>query len=148
MIKVATLDDLDAFMALGRQMHAESRYCDLPFSAYKLAHVFAGLVAGVDGIVLMAMRDGLPVGFLMGEVRELWFSDARTAYEYGIFVQPEHRGSMCAAQMVKHFGRWALEHGAVIVDLGISTEVTEERTGKFYERLGFKRAGSLFSMRG
>jgi hypothetical protein len=39
------------------------------------------------------------------------------------------------------------EHGAALINMGITTGVHEERTGDLYSRLGLKRSGLLYSKR-
>lgn len=39
----------------------------------------------------------------------------------------------------------AEEHGAALINMGITTGVHEERTGDLYSRLGLSRTGLLYS---
>lgn len=145
-VREATLDDLPYIINLAGQMHAESRYRRTTFLPARLGHVAAGLIASPDGFAVVAEKDGEIIGTMLAQVmREPWFAAEPVAYEYGVYVTPEHRGNHAAARMVRMFDTWAQERGAVLIDLGISTGINDERTGAFYARLGFTLAGFLYS---
>lgn len=144
-VRCATKTDVPALVELGRAMHAESRYRELAFSDAKLQALLEVLVGG-GGFVLVYERGGAPVGMFAGAVMELYFSDAKLAFDYFLFVRPEHRGGFGAARMVSAFIAWAKAEGAALIDIGISTGVTPERTGALYERLGLAHVGALYSM--
>lgn len=146
-MRTATLADIPAIVRMAAAMHAESRYARLTFDPARMSHLTAALIHNEDGFVRVVEKEGEAIGTMLAQImREPWFAIEPVAYEYGVYVMPEHRGGTGAARMIRAFGAWAVERGARIVDLGISTEITEERTGAFYERLGFRRAGSLYSM--
>ena len=41
---------------------------------------------------------------------------------------------------------WSKEHGAAVINMGITTGVHAERTGQLYSRLGLQQTGLLYSM--
>jgi hypothetical protein len=84
----------------------------------------------------VAEKDGAVIGWLAGGIAEQWFSRQLMAFEYGLFIAPEHRGGTAGPRLAKAFITWAEEHGAAIINMGITTGVHEERTGDLYSRLG------------
>ena len=45
------------------------------------------------------------------------------------------------------YEKWAKAKGAKVISLGVSTGITAERTGKFYERMGFNDVGKFYRRR-
>lgn len=146
MIRPATFDDIPMILVLATTMHEESRYRRMKFAPARMAELTARLIAYPDGLVLVAERDGKIVGTMLAQISPHWFTDDVIAFEYGVYVLAEHRGSMFGAHMIRRFTRWAKQHGAKMIDLGITTAITEDRTTAFYERMGFARVGTVLSM--
>ena len=145
MIRHATLADVERLAELARDMHAESRFRELNFNLDKVVVLFAGLVEEENGLLLAAERDGDLVGFVAGGIGEDYFGDDRFSFEYGVYVAPAHRGSMAGPHLAREFLRWSDERGARYKNMAISTDITTDRTGALYERLGGKNVGNLYS---
>lgn len=148
MIRDATHADIPRLLILGEQMHAESRYRGLPYSAEKMAGLFAGLVDGGDGCLLVAEKAGGVVGVFAGWCAPHYFTDARVASDFGLFVEPAHRGGALAALLLRRFVAWARDRGAVLIDAGITTGVHLEATTRMYCGLGFVPVGTVFEFKG
>ncbi|MBA5203088.1 GNAT family N-acetyltransferase [Pectobacterium aroidearum] len=146
MIRQATKEDIPELVLLGMRMHQESSYRKLSFDAEKCAALADQLIASTYGAVLVAEIDGQIIGWMAGGIAPFWFSHDRMAFEYGVFIDAEYRGGSAGYRLVKEFVRWAKEHGAVEIRMGITTGVHEERTGELYQRLGLQRTGLLYSM--
>lgn len=146
MIRHATAGDIPALIELGTRMYLESRYASGAFDADKCAALAKQLIDVDAGIVLVAEQGGQLIGWLGGGIGEQWFSHSLMAFEYGLFIAPEHRGGSAGPRMVKAFLAWAKDNGAALVNMGITTGVHEARTGEMYERLGLSRVGSLYSV--
>jgi GNAT superfamily N-acetyltransferase len=146
-VRHATAADIPALLVLGAEMHAESRYRGTRYSEAKVRTLLADLIGGM-GCVLVYERGGEIVGYFAGSVMELYFSEDKFAFDYFLWVHPEHRGGFGGARLVSTFIAWAKSRGATFIDIGISTGVTTERTGALYERLGLGLAGALYSTMG
>jgi len=147
MIRSATYDDMGALLLLAEQMHAESDYRRYPFAIDKMARLFGALIDG-QGCVLVAEHAGQLVGVMAGFCEESWFTPAKVAGEYGVYVTPDSRGAAHAAALVRAFCDWAEGQGADLIQVGVTTGVTTERTAALYERLGFRRTGIVFEYQG
>lgn len=145
MVRPATFDDIPVLVRLGRSMHGESRFRSISFSETKLAQVLANLLKE-RMCVLVAERDGEVRGLFLGIVTQYYFSDEQLAIDLALFVEPGARGGMTGAALVRTFVAWAKERGIRHLELGVSTGVLVEETSALFERLGFKRQGSLFTM--
>lgn len=145
MIETATRADVPRIMEMARDMHAESRFAKFPFDGAKMERIFCGLIDGA-GTILLYRKEAQTVGMAVLQTSEMFFSTSLMAFEYGIFVEPEHRGSFGALGLVKSAKAWARARGAVWLDLGITTGVTADRSGAFYEALGARQVGALYSI--
>jgi GNAT superfamily N-acetyltransferase len=147
-IRHATADDVDALVALGQRMQAESpRFAKLAYNAQKVGTLLAGLIDGQHGFVLVAEDDqGQAVGGFVGFMMAHWASDDLMAQELAVFVRPDKRGGLMAARMVRMFAAWAKERGCKQTVLGISTGVRVEETAQLYRALGLKQFGYCFEV--
>ncbi|EMG5747239.1 GNAT family N-acetyltransferase [Yersinia enterocolitica] len=146
MIRPATIDDIPALVALGARMHRESRYVTFSFDEDKCAALAVSLINAEFGVVLVVEESDQLVGWVAGGIGEQYFSHERMAFEYGVFIDTAYRGGTAGYRLVKAFIEWATNHGARVINMGITTGVHEERTGELYQRLGLARTGSLYSM--
>ena len=141
----ATHDDLDALVEMARLMAAESpRFSRLVFSAEKLRTTLAGVIDSPTGFLVVAEEEDRLVGGLAAICAPHWMSDDLVASDLGVFVRPDARG--CAARvraLVQRYVAWADQQGAVLVQLGISTGVSPDRTKSLYELAGMRFAGYL-----
>lgn len=147
MIRNATTADIPSLIELGTRMYLESRYsANSPFDADKCAELAKSLISSPAGCVLVAEKEGQVVGWLGGGIAEQFFSSQLMAFEYGLFVAPEHRGGSAGPRLARTFIDWAKDHGAAVINMGITTGVHAERTGALYSRLGLQLTGQLYSM--
>lgn len=144
-VRLATLEDVPAIVALGAVMHAESpRFSRFPYSPEKVADVTASMLFNTKSIVIVAEHpeDGL-VAMFGGFVAEHYFSTAKYASDAAMFVHPKHRGGSVFPRVLKTFEEWAISQGAIEISPGISTEVDADRTLRLYERFGYRLSGHL-----
>lgn len=138
-IRRAAIEDLDALIALGAAMHAESpRYSRLPFSEERVRAIAEHVISQGIALVAVSAMGGI-VGMLAGIVSQHWFSTALIASDLVFYVAPEHRGGRAFFRLVREFEYQAAERGASEVQIGLSTEVNTEAAAGCCERLGFRR---------
>src|SRR3546814_20029307 len=85
-----------------------------------------------EGFFSVAEREGVLIGGMIGACTPHWCSDDLVAYDFGLFVEPERRGGLAAAGLLRGFIRWARDKGAVgitaRIQLGRAT--CRERVGQ------------------
>lgn len=146
MIRPATLDDLPALMRLAGDMHQESRYAHRRLNEGKLAKLFVRMVSDEDGFIWVAIGDdGVTIGALAAMAFDHWCHDVRVAMDFGLFMHPNHRGGLAAARLVKRCKEWAADLG-VELEMGVTTGVQPEKTGRFLQCMGFRPVGTLYTM--
>lgn len=140
----AEFDDITDIVELGEVMHAESpRFNRYPYLYEKMFQQMYNVVESGDGIALIARDEqGTLVGAMVGFVVEFFFSDARYATDYGLFIAPEARGSALAPRLVERFENEAVALGAEECAPGISTDVAVDRTVDLYKSLGYRPVGA------
>ena len=79
-------------------------------------------------------------------VDELFYSRKKFATDVCAFVREEAKGM--GAYVMRAFMRWAWSRtGVVEIILGLSSNIDPERTGAFYEALGFTRVGGIYILK-
>lgn len=146
MIRNATHEDIDVLVLLGREMHKESRYREMPFSEPKVRNLLAGMIVDPNGCLLVYEKDGKITGGIAGFISEHYFSTGKIASDLALFITQDKRGGMAAARLVKAFAQWATEAGADIVQVGVTTGVNTDGVERLYNALGFKNVGIVFSL--
>lgn len=147
-IRVATLDDVDNIVEMGRDLHRESpRYRMLSFNAAKVEGLARRLLTGTMttspvGGVFVSERDGKITGMAAGYVTAHWFSDDRVMSDYTVYVRPDYRKTSFAfARLVLALEAWGCEQGARFSMIGVSTGIDSIRTKMMYERMGYRVSG-------
>lgn len=76
--------------------------------------------------VLLGCKSYLPLYFTPVAVELLWY------------ILPEYRRGRYALQMVREFEKWAVQNGCQMITMGNMANDYMQRTGEFYQRLGYK----------
>lgn len=142
-----SIDDLDALVPLVRAMHAESDDRRYPLALQRLFALGEKALKepGNHGLIL-AERDGLPIGFLFAVVNRFFFSDALTAGAMAWFVAREHRGGLAAVKLLHAYRNWARNRKAAQIQIFVTTGSNLARTDRLMRRLGFRQSGGNYAM--
>ena len=137
----ATIDDLDALVALGERFVAYAPYGDaVRATAGGIAEGLRNVFAAPAGVVFVAERDGEIAGALVGLMTAPWCApDTRVATELAWWVDERRRRSPAAVRLLRAFEAWARDHGAACVvmsDLVMCDGTTP--AGPLFRRLGYQ----------
>jgi GNAT superfamily N-acetyltransferase len=143
------VDTLRDVLQLAYAMQQESQFIDVPFDVEQTANSVMQLVINnPNGFGLLAYTDeGEPVGMITGSISPYVFSRGWVASDFAWYVRPEHRGSRAAIKLLKAFKSWATEKGALQLYMGVTTNVSAERTGEMLKRFGFEHVGGNYRAR-
>ncbi len=145
MIREATRADITPLVDLAQALVTESPVFDtMTFDRTKTRIFLSWLQKCPNGILLVATEKEQIIGAMAGAISDHPFSYVKYAFDYGLFVYPEHRGKLAAARLVKEFERRAKALGAKDFRPGVMTNVQVLRTSMFYERLGYMNTGTQF----
>lgn len=129
-------------LAIGREMHRESIYGDMSFDDAKAEQQIAICNVEIpERYFKMAVRDGVVLGGLLGNVQRTFFNDELIAKDMGWWVTKDRRGQGAAIKLLADFEQWARVMGAKKIMVGQVTERNIEQTTKFYMHLGFRIVG-------
>lgn len=145
MIRPATDADVPAIAELGRLLHQESdEYRGISYDVDKVCETMRGLLS-CGGVIFLYESGGELCGGLAGSIGEFWFSREKISGDFSLFVKPEHRHGLIAVKLILAFQAWSKQLGARRMQMGITTGIHAERTGRLYQSLGMRHAGLLFN---
>ena len=135
MIRIATIEDIPAIVALGSRSMVDGPYAgqgtDNPEQSEKLARY---IVEG-QGKVLLWMEDGKAVGMLGFVIFPHHFRGECTCQELAWYVLPEYRAGGAGMKLFWEAERMAKELGAKRIQFSAPSE----KVGSIYKRYGFSQ---------
>lgn len=142
-IRLASASDESALLAMGRAMHAESRFAHYPLHEDKLKQVVAVALQEPKGhcILIAESSSTGPVGMLGGYVLPLFFTDALIAQDKFFYVLTEHRGSSAAVKLLMAFERWAGNRQVSEININMSVDIDTARFDRFMQHAGYRACG-------
>ena len=147
MIVLGTENDLDRMMPLFERFQEEFSPWN-SFSEDKLRQSFDQLIFSdqLQGLFAIAETDeGKPGGFILAVAVPSLFSEETQTQELGFFVIPEERKSRMAKNLLNTYQYWA--ENVAKTDICSLCIMTDERVGKLYERMGYKKAETSYIKR-
>ena len=141
-IRRANLDDAFIILLLLKEMH-EGTVISIPNIKLEcLARKVDNVIK--NGIVFVTYNnEGFITGSIGGIYASDWWSDEKHLSDLWFFVSKNYRKSRSAIMLVKYFINFA-KSIKMSVRLGHVFSGDIERKDKFFERLGFKKAGSVY----
>ena len=141
-IRRANLDDAFIILLLLKEMH-EGTVINIPNIKLEcLARKVDNVIK--NGIVFVTYNnEGFITGSIGGIYANDWWSDEKHLSDLWFFVSKNYRKSRSAIMLAKYFINFA-KSIKMSVRLGHVFSGDIERKDKFFERLGFKKAGSVY----
>ena len=142
MLRLATVEDLSELYMMLQVMHSETIDGTSPIDSEKLTSAINNALH--RGVVVVAEIDNKIVGSIGGVETSDWWSSEKYLADLFFFVYKEHRQSTIAVKLIKSF----MEIGKkanMKMKLGHVYSGDGDRKDKFYERLGYVKAGSLYT---
>jgi GNAT superfamily N-acetyltransferase len=121
-----------------RDVPAVTDLCDqlgYPSTREQVASRFARLDDRPDHALLVADRDGAPVGWIHIGLEPLLELDL-AACVHGLIVAERERGRRVGERLLAEAERWAAERGCGVVR--VRSNVVRERAHRFYLREGYR----------
>jgi len=142
MLRLATVEDISELYMMLQVMHSETIDGTSPIDSEKLTSAINNALH--RGVVVVAEIDNKIVGSIGGMETSDWWSSEIYLADLFFFVYNENRQSKIAVKLIKSF----MEIGKkanMKMKLGHVYSGDGDRKDKFYERLGFVKAGSLYT---
>ena len=157
-----TEDDIAAMIELGRKLHAESGYRNLPLDDDRMWEIGRrGLKDRNPGLFIAEHDDGegdaasgdgkggkQVVGMAIAVLGEYYFSPARSVTVQLLYVLPEARGGWAAVKLLRALRQWAQQNQAQDIHVNVTTGIDTARTDRFLRRMGFKQTGGNYVLEG
>lgn len=145
-VRLAVAEDLSCVLALGKALHAESRFRHYPMNVQRAKATIKDLLSHpASACVLLAeTSDGEAAGILAAFVTDYFFADVRVVQDKWFYVLPEHRGSSAAMKLMLAVRRWAENRRARELNINMSVDIDRERFDRFMGHLQFRNCGSNF----
>ena len=126
-------------MQMGRAIHKESRFRAYNYSEAKILK----LLENPHIFCAFSFTNETAVGFFLGFIQQIWFSEDKYGFDLALYILPEHRGGTYAVRLIKEFEKFCAEHGCVEVCLSSSAEISTNSALRLYNKLGYKEIGFI-----
>jgi GNAT superfamily N-acetyltransferase len=146
-IRFATRDDVPALVALGKRMHAVTRFRTMPYDQERVARTLRlVLEQGKGRYVCFVAEDGTGqvVGGLLAVLERHIFTDEVTASVMQYEVLPEKRMGGYGLRLMKAFEQWARNREVAEISFGVNSGEGYAQVGAFARRIGFQPVGENF----
>ena len=141
-IRRAVPEDVSEIHKMLIDMYSRIEVPASPLSERKVLDVIKSAME--KGIVIVAEVEGKIIGSLGGMANSDWWSEQKHLSDIWFYVSPDKRNSRAAVKLVKCFIKIGKEI-KMKVKLGHYYSGDIERKDKFFDRLGFVKAGSLYT---
>ncbi|MBF0094813.1 MAG: hypothetical protein HQL34_09745 [Alphaproteobacteria bacterium] len=141
-IRRATLDDLDAILAM-LEDHIAACGNDYPQPERTVVAqtILSSFHHTAPLVVFLAESDGTLTGIACAVASSyLWAKLIQTEIRL-VLVDPAHRGGPTFLRLVKVVRNWAEEKKSVQITFTLASGIDDERIAQTLERLGWKRTG-------
>lgn len=146
-IRFATVDDIPALVALGKRMHAITRFRVFRYDEERVSKALqSALAVGQGRYVCFVAEDGgkQVVGVLLAVLERHIFTDQVTASIMHYDVLPERRMGGYGLRLMKAMEQWASNRRVAEIAFGINSGSEHAAVGKFASRIGFAKVGENF----
>lgn len=149
-IRFAHIDDVPAFVEIGRRIHATTRFQIYPFQPEQVTRTLTQLINSKGGgkYVFLVAEDsaGVPAGGLIGCLEQHIFSDRPIANIVHFDVLPEKRMGGAALRLLTAFRKWAENRGVLELCAGVNSGEDLDKLDRFFKKLGYTAVGGNYAM--
>lgn len=140
-VRLALPIDEDAFEALARIGHAESRP-HVPYAEEKVRLTFLNYLKSAHPTITVVEDRGEVVGFMKQTISEYDSGYGLFTTQEVLFIRPDKRGTRAATLLLRWFTDWSDNViGAVEATGGNDNALTSDRTRRFLKHYGFEEVG-------
>ncbi len=145
-VRLATEDDLEDILAMGRELHQENGLMSLDEG--KIRQVALNALRGMDGVIGVIGKNPIE-GMILLALRQFWYAKDGDMHieEFFSHVRPQFRRSYNAQALIEFAKDTALRVGVPLL-IGIVSNTRTEQKIRLYERRLGKPAGAYFVFNG
>lgn len=140
-MRQATITDIETLLAINLSSFEANvdhdRFIDMNWvnTPHAKKH-FTDAVTKQDHFTLISEVDGVAVGYILLEPKEINYRTAKTVEVSNMAVMPEYRSSGVGATLMNKAKEWAKEHG--FQTIMVNAYIKNIRAVDFYKKQGFK----------
>lgn len=144
-VRLAEPRDIPILIKFIRKFVSSSPYKTMKFDSERLRVFFKNIIEGVNptGIVLVALKDGNPIGCIVGAYAEPVFSSDKVSTELGWWIEPEYRKTKASLYVFDAYEDWARRVGCSYVQSAYLPGISPS-LDRFYQRRGYRQVESSF----
>ena len=136
--------DSQQIIELGKIVHEESYYKFLPYEEMKIQELIMVTLKNPDSnVCFVEEQNGKIIGALCGFIVAYVMNYELFAQDLGLWVLPKKRGTWAAKKLLDTFEYWAKKRGCKEIMLSITSNINQDRTSQFYEKLGYTNLGAV-----
>lgn len=146
-IRFATLNDIPALVALGKRMHAITRFKSFAYNEARVAQALdAAMSKGNGRYICFVAEDSTQrvVGVLLAVLEQHIFSEQLVASVLHYDVLPESRMGGYGVRLLRAFEQWSKNRKVAEISLGINSLTEMDAVGGFVSKMGYVKVGENF----
>lgn len=141
-------DDVPGVIDLGYQMHQESVYRHFDFNPNKFGRLLYHYLTNPNSCFAhVGTRKDTLNGVFLGSIDEHYFGTDLIASDTLWYVSPQSRGSRVGLQLLRTYEKWARDHDAAEIYVGVSSGLKADKTGTMLQKLGYDVVGGNYKLR-
>ena len=142
MVKVSSVDNdkllVDA-MRVGFQFWEETPvFNKYEWNSEKAFKFAKDVIENDNACMFIAYNDSEPIGLVIGEIVDFYFSEAKFLKDMFIYVRPEHRGGKSAYLLMKEYLKFGKIKKVDDIFFQVSAGIDNEKSVEFLGKFGFK----------
>lgn len=146
-IRFATVADIPALVALGKRMHAITRFKRFTYHEERVTKALHDAFERGNGRYVCFVAEGSGgqvAGALLAVLERQIFSELLTASVMHYDVLPEKRMGGYGVRLLKAFETWAANRKVAEIAFGVNSGADADAVGRFASKMGFEKVGENF----
>jgi hypothetical protein len=145
-------EDIELTRPLSVELHAESRFSNIPYSHKKRDKLFKQALDKPEVFALMiAEYNGMPIGFLFCTAGEyIVGQDELLTTVYSFYVSKKYRGYIvggkAAISLLNSVVKWSKNRKVTEIMIHVTTGININRIDKFLRHAGFVVTGGNYAL--
>lgn len=150
-VRDAHTEEVDNITHIIEEVLSGTIYSTLSFDHDMCANMVMCGILKQQGWFLRVIADeknDKAVGGLLGWCGEFICSKDKIAHDVAMMIQQQHRGRCIRQflQVVEEYKTWALNEGAKVVKIGVSSGLKIDAFVELFERVGWTRTGAILTV--
>ena len=139
MIRLATLEDASAIIKIGVEFHKESKFeGTLDLNIGYFSNTVRRIIRAPDANIVVLDLDGIKGAAALVTQKCFFNQNYRMGFEQFFWIYPEYRG-VHGKSLLKGIEEAAINLGCYSLTMVCLASLKPEATGRFYERLDYKK---------